>query len=91
LRMNHAYIRPGGVAVDLPDDAIPQIRAMLKLMPDRLKDLEDLLTENHIWKARTQGVVFSTSPGKKNEYPGEPVAVLSGRKGKCRRALLPDR
>jgi NADH-quinone oxidoreductase subunit D len=58
LRMNHAYIRPGGVAMDLPDDAIPQIRAMLKLMPDRLKDLEDLLTENHIWKARTQGVGF---------------------------------
>jgi NADH-quinone oxidoreductase subunit D len=42
LRMNNAYIRPGGVAMDLPDEAIPQIRDMLKLMPKRLKDLEDL-------------------------------------------------
>ena len=58
LRMNHAYIRPGGVAMDLPDDAIPQIRDLLKLMPKRLKDLEDLLNENYIWKARTQGIGY---------------------------------
>ena len=37
LRMNNAYIRPGGLAMDLPDEAIPQIRDMLELMPKRLK------------------------------------------------------
>ena len=58
LRMNNSYIRPGGVAMDLPDEAIPQIRDMLTLMPTRLKDLEDLLTENDIWKARTQGIGY---------------------------------
>ena len=58
LRMNNAYIRPGGVAVDLPDEGIPQIRDMLTLMPKRLKDLEDLLSENYIWKARTQGIGY---------------------------------
>ena len=58
LRMNNAYIRPGGLAADLPDEALPQIRDMLKLMPKRLKDLEDLLTENYIWKARTQGIGY---------------------------------
>jgi NADH-quinone oxidoreductase subunit D len=58
LRMNHAYIRPGGVAMDLPEEAVPQIRAMLTLMPKRLKDLEDLLSENYIWKARTQGIGY---------------------------------
>ena len=58
LRMNNAYIRPGGVAADLPDEAMPQIRDMLKLMPKRLKDLEDLLNENYIWKARTQGIGY---------------------------------
>ena len=58
LRMNHAYIRPGGLAADLPDEALPQIRDMLKLMPKRLKDLEDLLSENYIWKARTQGIGY---------------------------------
>ena len=58
LRMNHQYVRPGGVSVDLPDDAVPQIRDFLKLRPKRLKDIEDLLTENYIWKARTKGVGY---------------------------------
>src|SRR5829696_286816 len=51
LRMNNSYVRPGGVAMDLPDEAVPQIRDMLELLPKRLKDLEDLLNENYIWKA----------------------------------------
>ncbi len=58
LRMNHQYIRPGGVSVDLPDEAVGQIRDFLKLMPKRLKDIEDLLTENYIWKSRTKGVGY---------------------------------
>ncbi|MUL80897.1 MULTISPECIES: NADH dehydrogenase (quinone) subunit D [unclassified Mycolicibacterium] len=58
LRMNHAYIRPGGLAADLPDDALSQVRALLDLLPKRLRDLEDLLNENYIWKARTVGVGY---------------------------------
>ncbi len=58
LRMNHAYIRPGGLAADLPDDAIPAIRDLLKLLPKRLRDMENLLRENYIWKARTQGIGY---------------------------------
>ena len=58
LRMNHAYIRPGGLAADLPDDAISQVRALLDLLPGRLQDLEDLLNENYIWKARTVDVGY---------------------------------
>ncbi len=58
LRMNHAYIRPGGVAVDLPDEAMPQLRELLTLLPERLRDMENLLNENYIWKARTVGVGY---------------------------------
>jgi NADH-quinone oxidoreductase subunit D len=58
LRMNHAYIRPGGLAADLPDEALPQLRDLLKLLPKRLRDLENLLQENYIWKARTQGIGY---------------------------------
>jgi NADH-quinone oxidoreductase subunit D len=58
LRMNHAYIRPGGLAADLPPEALPQIRDLLKLLPKRLNDLENLLNENYIWKARTEGVGY---------------------------------
>lgn len=58
LRMNHAYIRPGGLAADLPDDAVTQVRDLLKLLPKRLRDLENLLNENYIWKARTVDVGY---------------------------------
>jgi NADH-quinone oxidoreductase subunit D len=58
LRMNHAYIRPGGLAQDLPEDAIPMMRELLDLLPKRLRDLENLLTENYIWKARTQDIGY---------------------------------
>ena len=58
LRMNHAYIRPGGLAADLPDGAIEQIHDLLELLPHRLRDLENLLNENYIWKARTQGIGY---------------------------------
>ena len=58
LRMNHAYIRPGGLAQDLPEDTVPMIRDTLDLLRKRLRDLENLLTENYIWKARTQGIGY---------------------------------
>jgi NADH-quinone oxidoreductase subunit D len=56
LRMNHAYIRPGGLAQDMPDEAVTKIREFLELMPDRLKQYEDLLSGQPIWMQRTQGV-----------------------------------
>ena len=44
LRMNHAYVRPGGLAADLPDDGPARVRELLKILPGRLRELEDLLT-----------------------------------------------
>jgi NADH-quinone oxidoreductase subunit D len=58
LRMNNAYIRPGGVATDLPEDGPERVAELLKLLPGRLRELADLLTESYIWKARTQGVGY---------------------------------
>ncbi|WP_327099353.1 NADH dehydrogenase (quinone) subunit D [Nocardia vinacea] len=58
LRMNHAYIRPGGLAQDLPDDGVTKVRELLKLLPKRLRDMDHLLTQNPIWKARTQNVGY---------------------------------
>jgi NADH-quinone oxidoreductase subunit D len=58
LRMNHAYIRPGGLAADLPEDGVGAVRELLDILPKRLRDLENLLTENPIWKARTQGIGY---------------------------------
>jgi len=58
LRMNNAYIRPGGLATDLPDDGPQRVRDLLAILPGRLRELEDLLTQNYIWKARTQGIGY---------------------------------
>jgi NADH-quinone oxidoreductase subunit D len=56
LRMNHAYIRPGGVAQDIPASAIKKIRDFLVYMPKKLKEYEALLNGQIIWHERTQGV-----------------------------------
>ncbi|MFD4366935.1 NADH dehydrogenase (quinone) subunit D [Rhodococcus sp. NPDC058521] len=58
LRMNHAYIRPGGLVQDLPSGAVRKVRELLDLLPKRLQDMEDLLNDNYIWKARTQGIGY---------------------------------
>jgi NADH-quinone oxidoreductase subunit D len=58
LRMNSAYIRPGGVAQDLPPDAIARIRKDLKVLRKRLKDTANLLVDNSIWMGRTVGVGY---------------------------------
>jgi len=52
LRMNHAYIRPGGVANDLPADAIEKLRDFHSLMSKRVFDYVKLCNENPIFKAR---------------------------------------
>jgi NADH-quinone oxidoreductase subunit D len=56
LRMNHAYIRPGGVIMDLPPDGPRMIARLLDEMPARIDDYERLLNENPIWLERNVGV-----------------------------------
>jgi NADH-quinone oxidoreductase subunit D len=56
LRMNMAYVRPGGVAQDVPPEAIKKIREFLKIMPRKLDEYEDLLSGQPIWRERTQNV-----------------------------------
>ena len=58
LRMNHAYIRPGGVSQDLPSGAIEKIREFLGVMPGLIGDLRKLLDANPIYLARTKGISF---------------------------------
>ena len=56
LRMNHNYIRPGGVAADLPDGWQADVRRLLKLIPPRLDEYDKLLTGQPIFRGRLQGV-----------------------------------
>jgi NADH-quinone oxidoreductase subunit D len=58
LRMNSAYIRPGGVAQDLPPDAKTEIAEALKPLKVTLHEMDNLLSESAIWKARTRDVGY---------------------------------
>ena len=61
LRMNHNYIRPGGVAADLPDGWRDDVLAILDALPARLDEYDTLLTGQPIWRERTQGVGLITA------------------------------
>jgi NADH-quinone oxidoreductase subunit D len=56
LRMNPAYIRIGGVIMDLPEDGEPKIRRFLEEMPARIDEYETILDDNPIWRERNEGV-----------------------------------
>jgi NADH-quinone oxidoreductase subunit D len=56
LRMNHNYIRPGGVAADLPAGWRDGVMHLLDLLPDRLDEYDTLMTGQPIWRERLQGV-----------------------------------
>lgn len=58
LRMNSAYVRPGGVAQDITDDQVVRIRETLPLLRKRMKDTTDMLVDNAIWMGRTVGVGY---------------------------------
>ncbi|MFI7419310.1 NADH-quinone oxidoreductase subunit D [Nonomuraea sp. NPDC049684] len=58
LRMNHAYVRPGGVSVDLPAGAVDKVGEFLKEMPKRIKDIRKLLDENPVYVRRTRDVGY---------------------------------
>lgn len=51
-RMHAAYFRPGGVAVDIPKGLLDDIYLFSKQFSSRIDEIEELLTENRIWKQR---------------------------------------
>lgn len=55
-RMMTSYIRPGGLAMDLPSGFEDAVRAILEMMPARIDEYEALLTRNEIWLDRTVGI-----------------------------------
>ena len=58
LRMNHAFIRPGGVSQDLPPGALEKVDEFLGLMKRRLPEYAALCNANPIFKARLVDVGY---------------------------------
>jgi NADH dehydrogenase (ubiquinone) Fe-S protein 2 len=50
--MHAAYVRPGGVSQDLPLGFCDDLFLFCKQFSSRLDEIEDLLSENRIWKNR---------------------------------------
>jgi NADH dehydrogenase (ubiquinone) Fe-S protein 2 len=61
-RMHAAYIRPGGVGIDLPIGLLDDIHIFAQQFNTRIDEMEEMLTNNRIWKQRLVdiGVVSST-------------------------------
>ena len=61
LRMNHNFIRPGGLAADLPAGWRDDVLTILEGLPSRLAEYDILMTNQPIWRERLQGVGVITA------------------------------
>jgi len=77
-RMMTTYFRIGGLAEDLPPDLDKLVRKFLKVMPERLKDYEKLLTRNPIFVRRTKGVAVISAEDAINWSLSGPMLRGSG-------------
>ncbi|ORZ03359.1 NADH-ubiquinone oxidoreductase [Syncephalastrum racemosum] len=55
-RLHSAYVRPGGVASDLPIGILDDIQDWAEQFGDRIDEVEEMLSGNRIWKIRTENV-----------------------------------
>jgi NADH-quinone oxidoreductase subunit D len=58
LRMNHAFIRVGGVAQDIPPGGLEQVRDFLAKSKGWTRDLHKLIDANPVFTARTKGIAY---------------------------------
>jgi NADH-quinone oxidoreductase subunit D len=58
LRMNHAYIRPGGVSQDLPAGALERLREFLGVMPGLLGEIRALFDASPVYLGRTKNIAY---------------------------------
>ena len=87
LRMNHNYIRPGGVAADLPDGWQEDVQNILKVLPERLEQFDVLMTGQPIWRERTQGIGVVTTEEALAMGATGPILRSTGYAWDLRRAM----
>jgi NADH-quinone oxidoreductase subunit D len=63
LRMNHAFIRPGGVAQDITAGHLEKIREFVRKAPKWIHDLRALIDANPVFVARTRGIAYLNLQG----------------------------
>ncbi|XP_073991621.1 NADH dehydrogenase [ubiquinone] iron-sulfur protein 2, mitochondrial-like isoform X2 [Rhodnius prolixus] len=84
-RMHTAYVRPGGVAQDLPIGFLHDLYDFIRKYRDRLDEIEDVVTDNRIWKERTIGVGVISAEDALNFACSGPILRGSGIKWDMRK------
>jgi NADH-quinone oxidoreductase subunit D len=59
-RMMHGFLRIGGMQWDLPEGFEARVRALMERLPARIDEYDRLLTDNLIWRKRTEGIAVLT-------------------------------
>ncbi len=55
-RLTHSYVRVGGVVADLPEDFAPKLRTVIGKVRESMRELDQLLLTNRIFRDRMDGV-----------------------------------
>ncbi len=84
-RMTHNYLRIGGVRYDLQPAFKEKCLEFATLLPERLKDYEQLLTENRIWLKRNKGVGVISAEDAINMGLSGPILRSTGVKWNIRK------
>lgn len=84
-RLHAAYYRPGGVALDIPLGLMEDIHEWLAKFGQRLDEVDDLLTENRIWKQRTIDIGIVSAEDALNLGMSGPMLRGSGIKWDLRK------
>jgi len=87
LRMNHNFIRPGGVAADLPDGWEDDVELIIEKVTQGVGEYEELFNENPIFRDRTMGVGVITPEECRALGVSGPIARAAGIKWDLRKAF----
>jgi len=85
-RMHAAYVRPGGVALDLPIGLLEDIHTWSIQFGSRVDEMEELLTNSRIWKQRLVNVGVITAEEALNYGLSGPMLRSTGIKWDLRKS-----
>jgi NADH-quinone oxidoreductase subunit D len=73
-RMMTSYFRVGGLALDPPLDFFDRVQKLIKILPEKIDEYQNLLSGNPIWINRTKGVgLLSAAEGIALGVTGPPL------------------
>jgi NADH-quinone oxidoreductase subunit D len=85
-RLTYNYIRPGGVAQDVPAEFLPALRTLLDQLPRYFDEYDQLLAQNEILLARAKGIGILNQEKAVNYSATGPILRASGLKWDLRKA-----